>query len=301
MASGGVYRPGTEPSASSARPDVAAASPLSPPRRAAGPPPNVAWARPGVERPRLATEIRWVDTFHMGARDAIGKRMRRSNGSSPARPRTRSGARQIDNFARRSHAAITEVPRQGVNPQDDALPRTTAASAFEGGPARRQLREPQRQRAHPEPPLSEFDRPRAVVVIPRVPMPEGPVYDDAETTPQPPQTKAPTTSRDTFCDVTLLGALRPRRRGAEDRFLAEHPNGDTWDLVAAQDAHDLTEPPGCAGTSSRGRTPWSAPGTATRWVEEYPGRDRAPHPLRRPDRVVRGRGGVMGLRGGSGG
>lgn len=47
--------------------------------------------------------------------------------------------------------------------------------------------------------------------------------------------------RDT--DVTLLGALR-RAAEAEDRFLAEHPNEDTWDLVAAQDARDLTEAAG---------------------------------------------------------
>lgn len=44
-------------------------------------------------------------------------------------------------------------------------------------------------------------------------------------------------------DATLLSALR-RAAEAEARFLAEHPDQDTWDLTAAQDARDLTEAAG---------------------------------------------------------
>lgn len=44
-------------------------------------------------------------------------------------------------------------------------------------------------------------------------------------------------------NATLLSALR-RAAEAEARFLAEHPDQDTWDLTAAQDARDLTEAAG---------------------------------------------------------
>lgn len=48
--------------------------------------------------------------------------------------------------------------------------------------------------------------------------------------------------RDT--SATLLSSLR-RAAEAEQRFLAEYPDQDTWDLVAAADARDLTEAAGC--------------------------------------------------------
>lgn len=54
-----------------------------------------------------------------------------------------------------------------------------------------------------------------------------------------------TTSTDHLRDTsaTLLSSLR-RAAEAERRFLAEHPDQDTWDLVAAADARDLTEAAG---------------------------------------------------------
>lgn len=134
------YTPGTDKIRVVGRgPDVAAASLLyhhlvAQLDRAA----DVAWARvPAVERRATrGGKVRWVDTFHMGARDAIGKRMsdqKRLVAGAAADP----GAAlvKIDNYAREAHAAITKfLDDEGLKiRRTTRSARTAGPGAFEAG------------------------------------------------------------------------------------------------------------------------------------------------------------------------
>ena len=134
------YTPGTDKIRVVGRgPDVAAASLLyhhlvAQLDRAA----DVAWGRvPAVERRAIrGGKIRWVDTFHMGARDSISKRMsdqKRLVAGATADPG--SALVKIDTYAREAQTAISVfLANEGLKVRTTTRSRKTAGpGAFEAG------------------------------------------------------------------------------------------------------------------------------------------------------------------------
>ena len=222
-------------------------APLSPPRRAAGPRRRRrAGARPGRRAPRDSRrKLRWVDTFHMGARDAIGKRMsdqERLVAGAAADPG--SGARQDRQLmpARPTRRSRKFLDDEGQDPERRARARPAPApSRRASAPATPRASAP--TRAHPEPPPANLTG-RAPWSS-TVPMPEDSRTDDAERRRNRRKQEHRLPPRHTdVVTLSVLSAAPPRPRTVS----GEHPNEGYLGPVAGRTPATSPRPPGCAGT-----------------------------------------------------